>query len=180
MLKILPALGAVAIIAFSIGYNTARYPIVWEMVGQSAHLPEESSSTDASTVTQSEKPANPVASAPGANPLPILSVDNSLQRHADGEIRPAENRVLEGIMGEDNTPQANVVIAGPPGTSPPATKLVPVPDNRFMSDGDRGAEQYPGVERLPPVYQASPIPAGHYAAQYPQSPIPIYPSTGIE
>ena len=53
-------------------------------------------------------------------------------------------------MGEDNTPQPYLVIAGPPGTSPPATKLVPVPDNIFMSDGERAAEQYPDVQRLPP------------------------------
>jgi hypothetical protein len=180
MLKILPALGTVAIIAFSIGYNTARYPSVWEMVGPSAHLPEESSSTDASTVTQSEKAVNPATSAPGANPHPILSVDNSLQRDTGIEIRATENSVPEGIMGEDGSPEPNLVIAGPPGTPPPATRLVPVPDNIFMSDSERAAEQYPDVQRLPPVYQASPIPAGHYAAEYPQSPIPIYPSTGIE
>ena len=41
MPKTLPALVAVAVIAFSIGFNTARYPIVWEMVGASAHLSEE-------------------------------------------------------------------------------------------------------------------------------------------
>ena len=39
MPRILPALGAVAIIAFSIGFNIVQYPVVWDMVAPSAQSP---------------------------------------------------------------------------------------------------------------------------------------------
>ena len=163
MPKILPALVAVAVIAFSIGFNTVRYPIVWEMVGPSAHLPEESSSSEPEMAPQSTKPAESIASIPNDNPLLAPSTETQL---------PAT------IFSE----QAVVVKAEPAGaeSSPPMTHLVPVPSNLFIGNGRQPTEQYPIVQRLPPVYQAAPIPAGRYAAEYPHSPIIIYPSTGKE
>jgi len=163
MPKILPALGAVAIIAFSIGFNTARYPIVWEMVGPSAHLPQESNSSEPATASQPTIPAEPIASVPSDNPA---------------LTPPAESHPPAAIFSE----QAFLVKAEPAAaeSSPPMTNLVPVPNNLFIGNGRQPAGQYPPVRRLPPVYQTAPMPAGRYAAEYPHSPMPIYPSTGIE
>ena len=163
MPKILPAFVALAVIAFSIGFNTVRYPIVWEMVGPSAHLPEESSSSESETAPQSTKPAESIASAPSENPLRTPSTENQ----------------SPGTLFSE---QAVVVKAEPARaeSSPPMTHLVPVPSNLFIGNGTQPAEQNPSVQRLPPVYQVAPMPAGRYAAEYPQSPITIYPSTGKE
>jgi hypothetical protein len=40
MPRITAAIAAVALIVFCIGFNTARYPVVWQMVGASPHLPQ--------------------------------------------------------------------------------------------------------------------------------------------
>ncbi len=163
MPKTLPALVAVAIIAFSIGFNTARYPIVWEMVGPSAHLPEESGGSEAATAPQSAKTDELIASIPSDNPAPALS---------------AQAQAQAAVFSD----QAVVVRAEPAGAeSPPLmTNLVPVPSDLFNDYGSRDGKQYPQVRRLPPIYEAAPIPAGRYAAEYPQSPVTIYPSTGVE
>jgi hypothetical protein len=161
MPKILPALGAVAIIAFSIGIYTSRFPIVCEMVGMSAHLPAESGNSGPVSAPQSTKPVEPIASIPSDNPVPAAS---------------AETQSPGTIFSE----QAILIKAEPAGaeSSPPMTNLVPVPSNLFIGNGAQSAEQYSSVQRLPPVYQVAPMPAGRYAAEYPQSPITIYPSTG--
>ena len=154
MPKTLPALVVVAVIAFSIGFNTARYPIVWEMVGASAHLPEESGGSEAATAPQPAKADEVIASIPSDNPDPHTVFSD----------------------------QAAAVKPEPVGVEsyPPIMQLVPVPSSLFNGNGLQDGEQYSGVRRLPPVYEAAPIPAGRYAAEYPQSPVTIYPSTGIE
>ncbi|MGD0518831.1 MAG: hypothetical protein ABSA26_14950 [Thermoguttaceae bacterium] len=165
MPKTLPVLVAVAVIAFSIGFNAARYPRVWEMVGPSAHFPEESGGSESATAPQPAQADELTASIPS---------DNSARTPS------AESQGPAAFFSE----QAIVVKAEPAGaeSSPPMTNLVPVPSDlfKFNSDGSQLGTQYSGVQRLPPVYEAAPIPAGRYAAEYPQSPITIYPSTGKE
>jgi hypothetical protein len=163
MPKTLPVLVVVAIIAFSIGFNAARYPSVWEMVGPSAQLPEESGGSEAATVPQPAKADELTASIPSDNPARTPST---------------EAQAPAAFFSE----QTAAVKAEPAGaeSSPPMTNLVPVPSDLFNGNGSQSGEQYSGVQRLPPVYEAAPIPAGRYAAEYPQSPITIYPSTGIE
>jgi hypothetical protein len=163
MPKALPAIAAVAVIAFSIGFNTARYPIVWEMAGAPGHLPEESGGCGEATAPQSAKTDEVIASIPSDN--------SALTPSLEGQASPT-------VFSD----QATVVKAEPAGiASPPEfVQLVPVPGNLFNDSSSQGGDQYPGVRRLPPVYEAAPIPAGRYAAEYPQSPVTIYPSTGIE
>jgi hypothetical protein len=140
-----------------------QYPIVWEMVGPSAHLTEEAGCSKPEMAPQSTKPAESIASASSDNPPLALSSESQLP-------------------GTIFTEQAIVVKADPAAaaSSPPITHLVPVPSNLFMGNGTQPGTQNPSVQRLPPVYPAAPMPAGRYAAEYPQSPITIYPSTGIE
>jgi hypothetical protein len=163
MPKTLPAILAAAVIAFSIGFNTARYPIVWEMVGASAHLPEESGSAETAAAPQPAKADELTASIPSD--------------HSD-LIKSAETPGPAAVFSD----QAKAVKAEPAGVESSAAfvPLVPVPGNLFNDNRMQDGGPNPGVRRLPPVYEAAPIPAGRYAAEYPQSPVTIYPSTGIE
>jgi hypothetical protein len=163
MPKTLPAILAAAVIAFSIGFNTARYPIVWEMVGASAHLPEESGGAETAAAPQPAKADELTASIPSD--------------HSD-LIQSAEAPGPAAVMSD----QAVAVKTEPAGVESSAAfvPLVPVPGYLFTDNGIQDGGPYPGVRRLPPVYEAAPIPAGRYAAEYPQSPVTIYPSTGIE
>ena len=163
MPKTLPAIVAAAVIAFSIGFNTARYPIVWEMVGASTHAAEESGGAESAAAPQPAKADDLIASIPSDNPALIRSAE------AQGPAAVYSDR-------------AETVKTEPAGaeSSPQFVPLVPVPGYLFNDIGSQGVGQYPGVRRLPPVYEEAPIPAGRYAAEYPQSPITIYPSTGVE
>jgi hypothetical protein len=163
MPKTLPALVAVAIIAFSIGFNAARYPIVWEMVGPPAHVAEESGGAEAAAAPQSVKADELITSIPRDNPAPTSSVEAQLPATVCSDQ-------AVGVRAETASVES----------SAPMTNLVPVPSNLFNVNGSQLGEGYSGVRRLPPVYEAAPIPAGRYATEYPQSPVTIYPSTGIE
>ena len=102
MPKTLPAIVAVAVIAFSIGFNTARYPIVWEMVGAPAHLPEESGGAESAAAPQPAKADELIASIPGDNPT---------------LIRPAETQMPAAVYSD----RAEAVKTEPAGAeSPPA------------------------------------------------------------
>jgi hypothetical protein len=163
MPKTLPAILAVAVIAFSIGFNTARYPIVWEMVGASAHVADESGGAETAAAPQPAKADDLIASIPSDNPA---------------LIRSAETQVPAAAYSD----RAEAVITEPAGveSSPQFVPLVPVPGYLFKDIGSQDVGQYTEVRRLPPVYEEAPIPAGRYTAEYPQSPVTIYPSTGIE
>jgi hypothetical protein len=166
MPKTLPALVAVAVIAFSIGFNVARYPIVWEMVGASGHLPDESSGANMAATPQPAKTDEVIASIPSDNP--------ALTPLIEGQTQSTVISISDQATAVKKT--------GPEvaESSPGFVQLVAVPANLFKKTGWQNAEQYTGVQRLPPVYEEAPIPAGRYAAEYPQAPVTIYPSTGVE
>ncbi len=163
MPKTLPAVVAAAIIAFSVGFNVARYPIVWEMAGPQARLTGESGGADSATAPQPAKSDELIASIPGSNP------DSAL--YAVGQIKAAV------LSDQARAGKTEAVGAELPQQM---TRLVPVPSELFKGNGRQDAEKDSLVRRLPPIYEAAPIPAGRYTAEYPQSPVTIYPSTGIE
>ncbi len=170
MLKSLINLTAVAIIAFWIGVITARYPLVWEILGPSAQLPQEANCTQQPTDSQSAKPAESIALSPTTpladTPAPTSSLLPQPVGYAPASPT-AQNQSAQMQMTTKNS-------------SPPPPGLVPVPGNLFIvNDASPPAETPPAVRRLPPVCQVAPLNAGRYAAEYPQSPIPIYPHTGL-
>ncbi len=118
MPKTLPAIVAVAVIAFSIGFNTARYPIVWEMVGASAHLPEESGGAESAAAPQPAKADEVIASIPSDNPA--LS-------------HWPKRKGTTAVFSD----QAAAVKAEPAGaeSSPAYVPLVPVPGYLFNGNG---------------------------------------------
>ena len=162
MPKTLPILVAVAIIAFSIGFNTARYPIVWDMAGASPRVSTESGDVESAAAGQPPKTDEVFASIPRDNPL---------------RSQTAEAQVRGDLAGNVGSLKAQAAEDRP---LPAMTELVAVPSELFSGgrwqDGDKSSE----VRRLPPIYEAVPIPPGRYTAEYPQSPQTIYPSTGIE
>jgi hypothetical protein len=211
MPKILPALGAVAIIAFSIGFNIVRYPIVWEMVGASAHLPQESA--ESAMASHSTKHTEPTAVLPTETTARIPFSDSNISeisgsRKCDAaDPKPftgsfatrnheatltgmiiTEAQPLAAKNAESQVPAVSYAVqtypsnSQPPGnnTYQPMSRLVPVPSNLFIGNGTQTVEPCVGVQRLPPINSGISIPAGRYASEYPQAPIPIYPSTGVK
>jgi hypothetical protein len=162
MPKTLPAVVAVAIIAFSIGFNTARYPIVWEMAGLSGRVPTESGDVGSTVAEQPAKADEVFASIVRDNPLRSQTAETQVRVESAGNAGP-----LKAQLTEDRT-------------SPAMTELVPVPSELFSGGRWREGDQSVEVRRLPPIYDAVSAPAGRYMAEYPQSPQIIYPSTGIE
>lgn len=163
MPKTLPIIAAVAVIAFSIGFNVARYPTVWEMVDTAACVSAGSVCAESATTLKPAKTDESAASTASDNPAgtPL-----------------AESKIPDSVL-----PDRFVSIkAEPAGADPsrPSMNLVPVPGDLVNDNGSQSGELFPGVQRLPPVYETAPIPAGRYADEYPQSPIPIYPNTGME
>jgi len=56
MPRIAATIGVFALIAFSVGFNISRYPIVWETSDASSHLLPSDESSHAKTVSDSAKP----------------------------------------------------------------------------------------------------------------------------
>jgi hypothetical protein len=184
MPKILPALGAVAFIAFSIGFNIVQYPVVWDMVARTGLSPEPATSAQQKAVSQSTKPAEPVASIPSNKPAQTTTSNKSSTKTSTDSSTKRSGE--EKVEADTNLPDtATYVQASPAGanqvdSAPPRTNLVAVPNNLFTDSSTQQSDQYSLVQRLPPVDEIGPQPYGRYAAEYPQSPIPIYPSTGKE
>jgi hypothetical protein len=168
MPKFYSTIGAVAIIAFSIGFNVARYPMVWEMIGPAAHLPPEAKQTEPEISSQLTKAGELDAVPPAETSNTSSFAKNALVKLPHKNIGSSETKPFadDSTAKDFQTPQA-------------LGRLVAVPGNLLINSG-RQMEPSLAVQRLPPVYQTAPIAAGHYAAEYPQSPIPIYPSTGMK
>lgn len=78
MPRIAAALGVVVVVAACIGFNTMRYPVVWEMVAVSHQLPQTSLASepaDASPLESSSTAVKSPAKAPVARPRYICTGD---------------------------------------------------------------------------------------------------------
>ncbi len=64
MPRIAVAVGAVGLIAFSIGFNTARYTVVWEMVGSMPQASQPKEAAQPEAVSHSAAPAQSAAVGP--------------------------------------------------------------------------------------------------------------------
>lgn len=151
----------VALVALSIGVNTARYPVVWEMVRPmgASEATEATGTADAAKGTAAAMEGQP-ASESLESPRPI-ELPSATQGGTDGGVHVAAGLSLSGTD------------AGNPGSGQKA--LVPVlPVGLSMSSSDGTAES--GIRRLPPVTSGWANPS---AESYGNS-IPVYPTTGIE
>jgi hypothetical protein len=172
-----------ALVALAIGFNTSRYPIVWEMLDPARAGPPAQPAA-ASQPEKAETPA-PAAAPPTPEPKPIAVApvpemtdktiaDNSAPpaAKASGQDTPNSHANENGIAA------SNPENAAPPAAEPetPQKPLVPVA-LVSTSAAPAGAQN---LRRLPPVDQADSSQMGRDAAQSPGGSIPVYPSTGIE
>lgn len=137
------------LIALSIGFNTVRYPAVWDMSGPAP----ASESAPAVAASPSKITEGPTPTLPQPAAFPPLADDRSA---------PAES-----ASNVDSTAHAGSVDA--PETRPP---LVPVVS-------PRGNELAAGVRRLPPVDRAYSDRTDRSPGNIFSAPIPVYPRTGI-
>jgi hypothetical protein len=154
----------IALAAFSIGFNTARYPVVWEMVG-----PATADATPASlaTVSQMARPE-----APEPPPSPTYAAASEPAKPID--VKPAAETAGKGA--------GDLVAAAKPDASAAANadasairSLIPV---RPISIGS-GPIDGVVIRRLPLVGQ-NPNDGPSQPVGPSNGSVPIYPTTGIE
>ena len=144
------AILGLTLVALSIGFNTVRYPAVWDMSGP-AQASESAPAVAASPSKTTEGPA-PALPPPSAA-SPSLAADHSA---------PAESP-----SNADSTAHA-----GSFGAPEARRPLVPV-------SALGGTELAAGVRRLPPVDRAYSDRTDRSPGNIFGGPIPVYPRTGI-
>ena len=153
------------LVALSIGFNTVRYPVVWEMAGpaqanesaQAAAVspPEKTESLAPAQSAPSPSPAGQAEVRPDPEPADRFAVDRS----ASAETNSPGNADSAAIAGSVDMPEAQ-------------RPLVPVMPHS-------GTELAGGVRRLPPVDRANSGRIDRSAGSIFTGPIPLYPKTGI-
>jgi hypothetical protein len=156
--------------AFSIGYNTVHYPVVWEMVGPGQTRPTE----QPAVASQSEKdeplaptahpepapahPATPIA----VQPAPVATDKVVADKPAPVETKPANGNNPPAAAIDARKPLVPITLVSSPNAS-----------GSIMASGA-------GIRRLPPVGTTATNPTICDAAPSGSASIPFYPTTGIE
>jgi outer membrane biosynthesis protein TonB len=175
---------ASVLVAFSIGFNSVHYPVVWKMIGpavasesvppadqkpketQEPPLPEQPSPPPPPPIRPIEiKPAPEVAEKvviDDALPVPAQPAGPVRQQRMENEERTAENKEEATVEPETRKP------------------LVPITTAVVSGENGSGAAGGAGIRRLPPVETSGASLAAPIAGQLSQGVIPVYPTTGIE
>jgi len=161
------------LVALSIGFNTVRYPEVWEMVNPNrvSGAPPET----AAPVPEKPASAPPQLAVPSPPPKPI-----EVKPPKPIEVTPtpavAEQAAVEQPGVEQKKAKGNEPATDPEGRKP----LVPVAQVNTAETPEKGGADGAGIRRLPPVDPngASLVNRGLQALE--GGSIPIYPTTGIE
>jgi hypothetical protein len=148
------------LVALSIGFNTVRYPVVWEMVGP-VRASDSVQSVAASPQDAPDHPSQP------ADPI---------------EVKPTPEVADKVALGDSPSVQgsrasSDVAVASEGNAQKP---LVPVTPMISANASGFGAAGGAGICRLPPVVQADVSAAGRVPSQSVGRSIPVYPTTGIE
>lgn len=177
------------LVAFSIGFNTVRYPVVWEMVDPA----RASERAEPAAVTQpaepeSPAPTPPVSASPPPEPAKPIEVAPTPEVKAASEVavQPAEGvdkavsekgQATEGVASDgDGAAKSEEAVEAELAARKP---LVPVTVmDTPTASGDK-AVGGAGISRLPPVDPNDSNLASRNL-QLPGGSIPIYPTTGIE
>ena len=170
MPRIAVAVAVVALIAFSIGFNTVRYTVVWDMVGGSSHPAQPSQPSPSATLPQ---PTTVVQD--DAVHRTAVEAEKAATGYEDPYGLAARQPQQSGPTTQDS-PGANAAQPTTPLASVPQLARAEAPDARQGTAAclDSGGE----VRRLPPVDQVAPSPADRHLVRSPQDPIPIYPGSG--
>jgi hypothetical protein len=187
MPKILPLIGALLTIAAAIGWNTIRYPVVWEMVGPAADSSPLASAAAPSAAAQpaqtnQEEPALPETPKTGPEPAVAAAEPPSPPALAEAKDDAAAEKRGAGCQpahpdAEEKKPLA--VIPASCGTTKTDSQPAP-PDEVKANAASPGADDQPAspdVRRLPPLDAEVPPPSNANSAALPAGAIPIYPQT---
>ena len=153
------------LVAFSIGFNTVRYPVVWEMVSP-ARTSESAQPAAASRPAEPENPAP--ATPPSHTAKPI-------------EVQPAPEVTGKIVIGNSQSaeagPTSSDAATAELETRKPLVPVMPVSSPNALGDEAAGGA---GIRRLPPVERADSNSANHHPTVSVDGSIPVYPTTGIE
>ena len=175
-----------ALVAFSIGFNTARYPVVWQMVAStveptSLDEPSQPLTTASPSRIENTPPVDPPTPVPASLPVQY-TVEKPVPETSDKIIIDASATIQPTLPVSEE-----LAIADPqlPESAPPEKPLVPVPQIAASSEASVDAGFAAAVQRLPPVDRSESIPAVRYASPHGDGaisvyPSTVYPSTGIE
>ncbi len=164
MAKTMATIFGLVLVAVSIGLNTARYPIVWQM----AEPALASKTSDESPPTAS--PEQPATQAPH------VATPEATDLFTKDDPQPEETTpaIEYDVSPTDDLP----VTEGPTAASPVMEEpLTPVYFAGLSGGEGSGMVAREAVRRLPPVVWSDPIQAGSWSNS---GSIPVYPSTGIE
>ena len=163
MLRAAATLFGCAIVAFSIGFNTKRYPVVWEMTAP-VRANESAHPAIASPSVESERHASPEPTAPVVH-SDIKPIPDVAERAEDAQVKapprptPAADTTAPTLTSETHTPLVPVTPVSLPATSADKTAWAP------------------GVQRLPTIERSDSTRLVRAPAS--DGPLPRYPSTGI-
>ena len=165
------------LVAFSIGFNTTRYPVVWEMANP-ARATEAAQPTEA---LQPEKPESLAPTAPHetvpASSHPTLPIRMQPASEIAGRIIiDASESGRNGSASSEATDWDKDAAAGVESRKP----LVPVTSVGLPSASVSTVVGGAGIRRLPPVERTSSDVTKRVLARSSDGTIPVYPSTGIE
>ena len=152
MPKMAAMLLGLALVAFSIGFNTARYPIVWGMVGPGGQ-PAAASEPASRAPPQPDQPENPPTAEP-QQPSPTAE-----PQQPSPPAEPPADSGQTAALAESRKP------------------LVPVLPISVPKDAAGNADPAAGICRLPPVDDSGPRPGERYTAQFFAGAVAVYPST---
>jgi len=154
MPKMAATLLGLALVAFSIGFNTARFPIVWGMVGPVGQ-PEAAIEPASKAPPQPAQPENPAPSQPAQPEIPAPAEPQQPSPTAE----PPADSDQTAALAESRKP------------------LVPVLPASVPKDAAGNADPAAGICRLPPVDHSGPGPGDRYTAQFFAGAVAVYPST---
>ena len=199
MPKILPTFAAIAVIGICIAVNTARYPIVWEMVGPNGQLSfseksdptannaamDSSVKTESSTSAAANSPQPPetkrekpveLAETPSTKEDMKSPLPKAVPVALPAEEPPANDMKKDAESAKKSeSPESNVTPTEEVKLVEPPRPLVPVVKGSLIADLSGALHE---VRRLPPLDAEMAVPNGGYAVENLSSSIPIYPSTG--
>lgn len=164
MAKTMATIFGLVLAAVSIGLNTARYPIVWQMAEPAL-----------ASKTNDESPPVALPEQP-ATPVPPVATPEATDRFTKDDPQPEETAptIEYDVSPTDDLPVTERPTAASPVMEEP---LTPVYFAGLSGGGESGTVAHEAVRRLPPVVWSDPIPAGSWSNN---GSIPVYPSTGIE
>jgi hypothetical protein len=205
MPRIAVAVGALALAAFSIGFNTVRYTAVWNMVGGSPQFSQPSQPSESAAAAQPTAVSQSAAAGQSATPRNSAATEPSPHGWAANTTHQGSSS--EGDSGDDAAVDAEeeptryehpsgCAAWQPKGAEPsvgysagtnqgqqptpsaPGTELAGAAPPDFREDAAGRGDPGQQVRRLPPVDRVAPFTAGRQSGGPPRSPAAIYPNSG--